>query len=88
MLANRAIVTITGKLSKEPGKPQIYQGVAELADSGFTRVEIALPYGVKDFPTCPYMVTVDCETTYCEMRKGKYPLLTVTDWEPIQHYYM
>ena len=88
MLANRAIVTITGKLPKVPGNPQIYQGIAELADNGFTKVEVALPFGVKDFPTCPYMVTVDCETTYCEMRKGKWPLLTVTDWQPMEHYYM
>lgn len=88
MLPNRAIITITGKLTKVPGKPQIYQGIAELADSGYTRVEIALPFGVKDFPACPYMVTVDCETTYCEMRKGMWPLLTVTEWEPMQHYYM
>ena len=88
MLANRAIVTITGKLTKVPGKPQIYQGVVELRDMGYVRVEIALPYGVKDFPECPYMVTVDCENTICEMRKGKWPLLTVTEWEPMQHYYM
>lgn len=88
MLPNRAIVTITGKLSKLPGKPQLYQGVVELADYGFTRVEVALPYGVKDFPSVPYMVTVDCGSTMCEMRKGRWPLLTVTDWEPMQYYYM
>lgn len=88
MLPNRAIVTITGKLPKLPGNPQFYQGIVELADYGFTRVEIALPHGVRDFPVTPYMVTVDCETTMCEMRKGKWPLLTVTEWEPMQHYYM
>lgn len=88
MLANRAIVTITRKLPKVPGNPQLYVGIAELADSGFTAVEVALPHGVKDFPSCPYMVTVDCDSTYCEMRKGKLPLLTVTDWQPMEHYYM
>ena len=88
MSPNRAIVTITGKLSKLPGKPQIYQGIVELADHGFTRVEIAIPHGVDDFPSVPYMVTVDCESTMCEMRKGKWPLLTVTYWESMQHYYM
>lgn len=88
MLANRAIVTITGKLPKVPGNPQLYKGVVELADSGFTTVEVVLPHGVKDFPVCPYMVTVDCETSFCEFRKGMIPLLTVTDWQPMEHYYM
>lgn len=73
---------------KLPGEPARYEGVTELADSGFTRVEIALPYGVKLFPDVPYMVTVDCETTFCEYRKGLLPLLTVTDWQPMTHYYM
>lgn len=88
MLANRAIVTITGKRPKVPGKPLLYEGVIELVDSGFTRVEIALPQGVRDFPACPYMVTVDCQDTICEMRKGRWPLLTVVDWQPMEHYYM
>lgn len=88
MLENRAIVTITRKLPKVSGSPQFYKGVAELADSGFTTVEVALPYGVKDFPVCPYMVTVDCATTVCEFRKGKIPLLTITDWKPMEHFYM
>ena len=88
MLANRAIVTITGKLPRVPGNPQLYQGIVELADSGYTRVEVVLPYGVRDFPVCPYMVTVDCESTICEMRKGKWPLLTVVEWSPMEHYYM
>lgn len=88
MVANRAIVAITGKFPKVPGNPQLYKGVVELADSGYTSVEIALPHGVEQFPACPYMVTVDCESTYCEMRKGKWPLLTITDWQPMQHYYM
>lgn len=87
MLANRAIVTITGKLPKVPGIPQLYKGVVELADSGFTTVEVALSNGVKDFPACPYMVTVDCESTFCELRKGKTPLLTITEWCPMEHYY-
>lgn len=88
MPANRTIVTISGKLPKLPGNLQTYQGIVELANSGYTRVEIALPLGVKDFPYTPYMVTVDCELTMCEMRKGKLPLLTITEWEPMQHYYM
>ena len=88
MVPNRAIVTIIGKLPKVPGNPQIYKGIVELADSGFTPVEVVLPHGVEQFPACPYMVTVDCETTYCEMRKGKRPLLTITDWQPMEHYYM
>lgn len=87
MLANRAIVTITGKLPKLPGNPQLYQGVVELAGNGFTRVEIVISHGVREFPSTPYMVTVDCESTMCEMRKGKWPLLTITEWEPMQHYY-
>lgn len=88
MLQNRAIVTITGKLPKSIGGPQLYQGVAELADTGFARVEIAVPQGVKDFPSTPYMFTVDCESTMCEMRPGKWPLLTVSEWSPLEHYYM
>lgn len=84
----RAIVTITGKLPKVPGNPQLYKGVVELVNVGFTHVEVVLPHGVNDFPSCPYMVTVDCETTHCEMRKGKWPLLTVIDWQPMEHYYM
>ena len=88
MLANRAIVTITGKLPKLPGNPQLYQGIVELADNGYTRVEIAISHGVRDFPVTPYMLTVDCESTMCEMRRGKWPLLTITEWEPMQHYYM
>lgn len=86
MLPNRAIVTITGKLPKVPGNPIMYQGVVELADRGFTRVEIALPQGVKEFPACPYMVTVDCESTICEMRKGMWPLLTIVEWSPMEYY--
>ena len=88
MLPNKAIVTITGKLPHVPGRPQLYQGVAELANTGFARVEIALPQGVRDFPSCPYMVTVDCESTMCEMRKGKWPLLTIVEWSPMEYYYM
>lgn len=88
MSVNRAIVTITGNFPKVPGNPKLYKGVVELASMGYTSVEIAIPHGVKDFPACPYMVTVDCESTYCEMRKGKLPLLTVTDWQPMEHYYM
>lgn len=88
MLPNRAIVVTTGKLSKILGGPQMYHGVAELAGCGFARVEIALPNGVKDFPSTPYMFTVDCESTMCEMRQGRWPLLTVTDWQPMEHYYM
>lgn len=86
MSFNRAIVTITGKLP--PGNTKMYQGVVELASNGYTRIEIALPDGVKDFPSVPYMVTVDCESTMCEGRKGKWPLLTIYEWEPMQHYYM
>ena len=88
MLQNRAIITTTGKLPKSIGGSRLYQGVAELADTGFARVEIALPYGVKDFPSTPYMFTVDCESTMCEMRQGKWPLLTVSEWLPLEHYYM
>lgn len=88
MLYNRTIVTITGKLPKVPGKPTLYQGVVELVNNGYTRVEIALPQGVRDFPACPYMVTVDCESTMCEMRRGMWPLLTVLEWQPMEHYYM
>ena len=88
MVPNRAIVSITRKLPKLRGKPQIYYGVVELADSGYTQVEIALPYGVKDFPACPYMVMVDCDNTYCERRKGKWPLLTITEWFDMEHMYM
>lgn len=87
-MMNRALVTITGKLKQLPGGPYLYMGVTELADTGFTNVEIALPFGVKDFPRVPYMVTVDCESTMAEFRKGKCPLLTVTEWQPITHYYM
>ena len=88
MLQNRAIITITGKLLKSIGGPQLYQGVAELDSTGFARVEIALPQGVKDFPSTPYMFTVDCESTFCEMRQGRLPLLTVSEWSPLEHYYM
>lgn len=88
MLQNRAIVTTTGKLPKSIGGPQLYQGVAELAGTGFARVEIALPHGVKDLPSTPYMFTVDCESTMCEMRPGKWPLLTVSEWAPLDHFYM
>lgn len=84
---NRAIVTITRKLPKLPGKPQTYQGVVELLNMGYTQVEIALPHGVYDFPACPYMVTVDCNNTYCEMRKGQWPLLTITEWFEMEHMY-
>lgn len=87
-MENRAIVTITRKLPKLPGNPILYEGVTELSNTGYTRVEIALPHGVKDFPAVPYMVTVDCETAFCEFRKGMLPLLTITEWEPMQHYYM
>ena len=89
MLKNRAIVTITGKLNKLPGiSAERYIGVVELADSGFTTVEVVLPFGTRNFTTVPYMVTVDCDSTVCEFRKGKIPLLTVTDWQPMEHYYM
>lgn len=88
MLSNRAIVTITGKSTKLPGNAKLYQGVVELATTGLTFVEIALSYGAKEFPSIPYMITVDCESTICEMRKGKWPLLTVAEWEPMTHYYM
>lgn len=87
-MENRAIVTITRKLPKLPGQPTAYEGVTELANTGYTRVEIALPHGVENFPAVPYMVTVDCETAFCESRKGMLPLLTITEWEPMQHYYM
>lgn len=87
-MENRAIVTITRKLPKLPGGPILYEGVTELSNTGYTRVEIALPYGVEDFPTFPYMVTAGCETAFCEFRKGMLPLLTITEWEPMQHYYM
>lgn len=91
MLANRAIVTITGEMQsfpRNPGESAKYIGVAELADSGFTTVEIALPFGTRNFPKVPFMVTVDCDSTICEFRKGKFPLLTITDWQPMEHYYM
>ena len=89
MLPNRAIVTITGKLSKLPSAlAERYVGVAELADSGFTTVEIVLPFGTRSFTSVPYMVTVDCVSTICEFRRGKIPLLTVTDWQPMEYYYM
>lgn len=88
MLSNRAIVTITGRSSRLSGSVKLYQGVVELAGPGFTFVEIALSYGAKEFPSIPYMITVDCESTICEMRKGKWPLLTVAEWEPMTHFYM
>ena len=87
-MENRAIVTITRKLSKLPGKPILYEGITELVNAGYTRVEIALPHGVMDFPQAPYMATVDCETSFCEFRKGMLPLLTITDWRPMEHFYM
>lgn len=89
MLSNRAIVTITGKLNKLSGASvERYTGVVELADSGFTTVEVVLPFGTRIFTSVPYMVTVDCDSTVCEFRKGRIPLLTVTDWQPMEHYYM
>lgn len=91
MLTNRAIVTITGEMKsfpRNPGESAKYLGVVELADSGFTTVEVALPFGTLNFPHVPFMVTVDCDITICEYRKGKIPLLTVTEWEPMQYYYM
>lgn len=91
MLTNRAIVTITGEMqsfSRKPGESAKYLGVVELANSGFSTVEIVLPFGTRDFPHVPFMVTVNCDSTICEYRKGKKPLLTVTDWQPMEHYYM
>lgn len=87
MSPNKSFVTIIRKLSKPIGGPQFYQGVAELADRGYTLIELAVPFGCKDFPSIPCMVMVDCEHTFCEIRQGKWPLLTVTEWEPVQHYY-
>ena len=88
MQYNRAIITITGRLPKLPGKPRRYKGVAELIDYGFIHAEIELPIGVDEFPSVPYMITVDCDSTMSEIRDGKCPLIIVTEWESMQHYYM
>lgn len=87
----RAIVTITGEMQsfpRNPGEPAKYIGVVELANSGFTTVEVVLSSGIRKFPNVPFMVIVDCDSTICEFRKGKIPLLTITDWQPMEHYYM
>ena len=88
MPENRAIVAVHAKVPN-PGKnsPVRYIGITELVGTGFTQVEVVLPHGVREFPACPYMVTVPCEDTYVEFRKGKLPLLEINGWEPIQHYY-
>lgn len=85
MPANRAIVTITREMKDCPHK---YLGVVELVDRGFTTVEVVLSFGTQKFPNVPFMVTVDSDTTYCEFRNGKMPLLTVTEWQSMEHFYM
>ena len=90
-MENRAIVTIIRKLftdiSRNGGNVS-YEGIAELSDSGYARIEVALPCGVEKFPSVPYMVIVDCANTFCEYRKNRIPLLTVNEWKPISHLYM
>ena len=85
---NRAILTIYRKIDNpRHTNPVSYNGVIELMDRGFVHVEVVLPMGVKPFPYVPYMVTVSCEDTFAEYRKGAIPLLTVNQWEEMEHYY-
>ena len=88
MNENRAILSIHAKIPNPGHKnPDRYLGVTELVGYGFTIVEVVLPTGVKPFPDCPFMVTLPCENTFVEFRKGTLPLLQVNEWETIQHYY-
>lgn len=88
MQGNRAILSVHAKLPKDNHHPHDrYWGVTELAGYGFKVVEVVIPTGVEIFPECPIMVTVPCENTFVEFRKGMYPLLQVNEWERMNHYY-
>ena len=88
MQVNKAILTIYTKLPKDNRYgTNRYLGVTELAGYGFKVVEVVLPTGVENFPECPFMVTVPCENTFVEFRKGMYPLLQVNEWDRMNHYY-
>lgn len=88
VLSTRAIMMVYARLPKQ-GKqiPNRYMGVVELAELGFNIVEVVLSFGVQDFPSCPYMVTIPTDDSFVEFRKSKIPVLNVNEWEPIQHYY-
>lgn len=83
----RAIITIYGMLgNRRLGR---YLAVAELADRGYTRVELKLLNGVDEFPSLPYMVTVACDDVYAELREhDQIPLLIINEWQPMNHFYM
>lgn len=85
---NLAVVAIVKRLPRSVGvTPYRYLGIAEISGFGFREVEVALPFGVRDFPYFPYMVTVDGDTTFIEFRRGKTPLLQVTEWKALDEWY-
>lgn len=79
MVSSKAVIAIWGEGKVPPSNGENYVGIAELQSFGFSRVEIYLPQGVKPFPKLPYICLVDCDIM-AEMRAGKYPLLTLSNW--------
>ena len=87
-LPNRAILAVHAKLpNPDNQKPNRYIGIVELSALGYNTVEVVISTGVKDFPSCPYMVTIPCDNTFVEFRKGKLPLMNVNEWQQMYHYY-
>lgn len=78
-MSSKAVIAIWGEGKNSSHNGESYVGIAELQSFGFSRVEIYLPSWVKPFPKLPYICLVDCDIM-AEMRAGKYPLLTLTNW--------